>query len=492
MNIVIPRGWEPTTIREVFCTMGGGTPSTRVPEFWDGTIPWITSADLQEDGTIVPRKRITESAIIASTTNLVPAGSVVVATRVGLGKVALAKEPLCFSQDCTALLINGDGIHPQFVRLQMQRTACTFRGRGTTISGITKKQLLDTPFLVAPTPEQHRIVEAIESYFTRLDDAVATLERVQRNLKRYRASVLKSAVEGRLVPTEAELARAEGRDYEPASVLLERILAERRRQWGALANRGRYVEPIAPNHAGLPELPEGWCWATLSQLGELNRGKSRHRPRNDPRLLGGPYPFIQTGDVKKADGFISSYEDTYSEFGLAQSRLWPAGTVCITIAANIAETGLLMLEACFPDSIVGFLTTNVHLARYVELFLRTARQRLDQYAPGTAQKNINLEVLSEVAVPLPPRNEQARIIAEIDRQFSVAAHCASVAADSVNRCASLRQAVLKWAFEGRLANQHPNDEPASVLLARIRDEHEAAQANAKRTARRLGRRRATA
>ena len=133
----------------------------------------------------------------------------------------------------------------------------------------------------AATPEQHRIVEAIESYFTRLDDAVATLERVQRNLKRYRASVLKAAVEGRLVPTEAELARAEGRDYEPASVLLERILAERRRRWeeAELAKmkakgktpkddkwKAKYKEPVAPDTSNLPDLPEGWCWATVEQL----------------------------------------------------------------------------------------------------------------------------------------------------------------------------------------------------------------------------------
>jgi type I restriction enzyme S subunit len=132
-----------------------------------------------------------------------------------------------------------------------------------------------------PLPEQHRIVEAIESYFTRLDDAVATLERVRRNLKRYRASVLKAAVEGRLVPTEAELARAEGRDYEPASVLLERILTERRRRWeeAELAKmkakgkepkddkwKAKYVKPVAPDTSALPVLPEGWCWTTIDQL----------------------------------------------------------------------------------------------------------------------------------------------------------------------------------------------------------------------------------
>ncbi len=134
---------------------------------------------------------------------------------------------------------------------------------------------------IPPAFEQLRVVAAIESYLTRLDDAKCTLEKVQRNLKRYRASVLKAAVEGKLVPTEAELARAESRDYEPASVLLQRILAERRRRWedAELAKmkakgkvpkddkwKAKYVEPVGPETSGLPELPEGWCWASVDQL----------------------------------------------------------------------------------------------------------------------------------------------------------------------------------------------------------------------------------
>lgn len=330
---------------------------------------------------------------------------------------------------------------------------------------------------IPPFPEQQRIVEAIESYFTRLDEAVATLERVQRNLKRYRASVLKAAVEGRLVPTEAELAHGEGRDYEPASVLLERILAERRRRWQEAGGRGRYQEPAAPGTSELPELPEGWCYASLPQLGELSRGKSKHRPRNDLRLLGGPYPFIQTGDVRNAEGVITSHEATYSEFGLAQSRLWPAGTLCITIAANIAETGILRFDACFPDSVVGFLQDDPRITRYVEFFIRTAREKLAQYAPATAQKNINLQTLSQIALPLPPAAEQARIVAEVDRQFSVARNCHEVALMSEARCSRLRQSILKWAFEGKLADQDPSDEPASALLERIRSQTSASRQN---------------
>jgi type I restriction enzyme S subunit len=117
-----------------------------------------------------------------------------------------------------------------------------------------------------PLPEQHRIVGAIESYFSRLDDAVANLERVARNLKRYRASVLKAAVEGRLVTTEAELARTEGREYEPASVLLERTLAERRQRGAVRGMRGKYREPTRGDASALRSLPEGWCWASVAEV----------------------------------------------------------------------------------------------------------------------------------------------------------------------------------------------------------------------------------
>ncbi len=350
--------------------------------------------------------------------------------------------------------------------------------------------LSDAPFPLAPLPEQRRIVAEIEKQFTRLDASVAALRRTQANLKRYRASVLRAACSGELVSTEAELARAEGREYEPADVLLERILAERRARWESQEKRrGKYKEPAAPDTSDLPILPEGWVWATLAQLGELNRGKSKHRPRNDARLLGGSYPFVQTGDVKHSNGRITNHTQTYSEFGLAQSRLWPAGTLCITIAANIADTGILSYAACFPDSVVGFIPDHLVVAEFFESFIRTQRDHLEQFAPATAQKNINLQVLSELAVPLPPLTEQRRIVAEVERRLSVIQQAEAAVEASRQRAERLRQSILKRAFAGELAPQDPNDEPASVLLERIRAQREAEQAAASAGKKRPARRR---
>ena len=351
--------------------------------------------------------------------------------------------------------------------------------------------LEEAPLPFPPLPEQHRIVAEIEKQFTRLDASVAALKRVQANLKRYRASVLKAACGGKLVPTEAELAQSEGRDYEPADRLLERILSERRAHWESQEKRrGKYKEPVAPDTYDLPELPEGWVWVSLPQLGELNRGKSKHRPRNDPRLLGGSYPFVQTGDIRHSQGLVTRHSQTYTDFGLAQSRLWPSGTLCITIAANIAETGILSYPACFPDSVVGFVCyDDPVITKFLEFFVRTEREGLERFAPATAQKNLNLKVLSDLAVPLPPLAEQYRIVAEIERRLSVIQQAEAAVEANLARAERLRQSILKQAFSGKLVPQDPNDEPASVLLERIRAEREEA-ASAAKPKRRAKRRRA--
>jgi len=148
----------------------------------------------------------------------------------------------------------------------------------------------------------------------------------------------------------------------------------------------------------------------------FGRGKSKHRPRNDPALFdGGKHLMIQTGDVAQSQGVIDTYTNKYNDFGLSQSFKWPKGTLCITIAANIADSGILGFDACFPDSIVGFIPASVfENAKYFEYFVRTAKANLLEFAPATAQKNINLGILTQVLIPLPPLAEQRRIVTIVD------------------------------------------------------------------------------
>lgn len=154
----------------------------------------------------------------------------------------------------------------------------------------------------------------------------------------------------------------------------------------------------------------GFVEATLPELGEFGRGVSKHRPRNDPRLLGGIYPLIQTGDVANSELYITSYNSTYSELGLKQSKMWGKGTLCITIAANIAKTAILGIDACFPDSIVGFNANEKTSNIFIHFWFSFFQEILESQAPESAQKNINLKILSELKVIVPEKDKQDEFI----------------------------------------------------------------------------------
>lgn len=166
----------------------------------------------------------------------------------------------------------------------------------------------------------------------------------------------------------------------------------------------------------------------LGGLGLLERGKSKHRPRNAPELRGGPngpYPLIQTGDIANAGTYLATYEDTYTELGLLQSRIWPKGTLCITIAANIAKTSILAIDACFPDSVVGFTTNGKVTNLFMHYWFSFFQSILEKQAPQAAQKNINLRILQNLDVIAPPlalQQEFADFVAQVDKSRFVRDH----------------------------------------------------------------------
>lgn len=388
------------------------------------------------------------------------------------------------------------------------------------------QHLVKSEIPLPPLNEQHRIVTKIEELFSELDKGIENLKTAQSQLKVYRQALLKHAFEGKLTaqwraerhakqsvaPAKAgaqplndmdsrlppAFARVTGNDkpLETADTLLKRIQQERAQRyqqqladWEFSGKQGSKPKPpktlpplSAEELAELPELPEGWVYSYLADLGDLGRGKSKHRPRNDPRLFGGVYPFIQTGEVKSANRIIRQYSQTYSDFGLQQSKLWPTGTLCITIAANIAETAFLGFNGCFPDSVVGFSAfKKIILPEYVDFFIQAARMRIEAYAPATAQKNINLETLENLVVPYCYLAEQKQILNILEERFSVIDQLDQTITTALQQAEALRQSILKKAFSGQLVPQDPNDEPASELLARIRAERDAPSAKPKLT-----------
>lgn len=201
------------------------------------------------------------------------------------------------------------------------------------------------------------------------------------------------------------------------AAILDQADALRAKRREALAQLDSLTQSIFIKMFGDPvRNPKGWPRVKFGSVGKLDRGQSKHRPRNAPELLGGAFPLIQTGDVANSDGYIRTYTATYSELGLRQSKLWKSGTLCITIAANIAKTGILMFDACFPDSVVGFISDEPATVEYVRVWLSFLQKTLEDSAPESAQKNINLAILRDLDLPLPPVEQQIKFYEVIKAQ----------------------------------------------------------------------------
>lgn len=191
------------------------------------------------------------------------------------------------------------------------------------------------------------------------------------------------------------------------AAILDKADAIRRRRQEATQQTDQLVPSVFYEMFGDPVTNrKSWPVRKLGDVAQLDRGKSRHRPRDEPSLYGGPYPFVQTGDIANSHGLITEYSQTYSELGLAQSKLWPAGTLCITIAANIAKTAILTFDACFPDSVVGLMPSDTVQIDYVREWFVAVEKTIDQAATQVAQKNINLAILRNLDIPVPPRQLQ--------------------------------------------------------------------------------------
>jgi len=223
---------------------------------------------------------------------LMPAGAIVFA-KIGeglkLNRRAVLAQPSLVDNNVMALIPKAKLATSSYLYYFMQTVDLGTLSRATAVPSVRKSDVAELSIPLPSLCAQEGIVAELEKQFSRLDEAVTNLKRVKANLKRYKASVLKDAVEGRLVPTEAELARRDGRGFETGEQLVQRILDTRRSAW---RGSSKLKEPKRPMAVGLPPLPAGWTWATMPQLGELNRGKSKHRPRDDAALYGGPYPFI--------------------------------------------------------------------------------------------------------------------------------------------------------------------------------------------------------
>jgi type I restriction enzyme, S subunit len=209
-----------------------------------------------------------------------------------------------------------------------------------------------------------------------------------------------------------------------------------------------HLRPIFAERAG----SDGWVEKRLCEVAkDFGRGKSKHRPRNDPRLYGGNYPFIQTGDVRNSSHTITSYSQTYNDTGLAQSKLWPAGTLCITIAANIAETGILGFDACFPDSVIGVVVDKAATSnKFLKYLLQSFKTRLQAQGKGSAQDNINLGTFENQRFPFPSPKVQQAIVSTLDNLREETHRLESIYQRKIAALDELKKSLLHQAFTGEL------------------------------------------
>ncbi len=343
--------------------------------------------------------KITEQAVKSSATNIIPANNVVIATRVGLGKVCFVERDTAINQDLRGVIpIKNKELLVRFLFWWFKSVARLIEqeGTGATVQGVKLPFIKSLPIPLPPLLEQQRIVAILDEAFKGIAAAAANAEKNVANARELFDGYLRSA----------------------------------------LSQRG-----------------PGWERKTLKEVSaEFGRGKSKHRPRGDVKLLGGQYPLIQTGDVANSNHHIVGYSQTYNEFGLAQSKLWPKGTVCIAIVgANVAETAILNFDACFPDSVIG-LVVDDRLAdnEYVEFLLQTFKAILKQRGKGTARDNINLATFENQTFPFPNVVEQRQIVARINDLAEQTQRLESLYQQKLDALAALKQSILQKAFAGEL------------------------------------------
>jgi type I restriction enzyme S subunit len=310
------------------------------------------------------------------------------------------------------------------------------------IAHLGAQRLAAIEFPVPPLDEQRRIVAKIEELFSDLDAGVGALTRVRANLKRYRASVLKAAVEGRLTAAW----RAAHPDVEPADKLLARILAERRS--GADHRRRKSSAPKEPP-ATANSLPTSWCWTTIGAIASTSTGGTPSRSVS--AYFGGEVPWVKSGEL--GDSVVTKTEESLTAAGLAYSsaKVFPAGTLCIALyGATVGKLGVLGIPAATNQAICAIFLPPLVLTRFVYFYLESIRPDLVAEGKGGAQSNISNGLIRDTQLPLPPLGEQVAIVAEVERRVSAVDAVEREVDHALRRANRLRQAILKVALDGRL------------------------------------------
>lgn len=500
MTDELPPGWAIASLGSLGRWLGGGTPSKAVREYWEnGTVHWVSPKDMKRPLIDSAQDQITEKAIEESATNLVPANSVLMVTRSGILEhsfpVAVNTVPVTMNQDLKAVAVRGvDAVYTSyFLQSRAQDILRACKKDGTTVASIDTDRLAAYQVLVAPAAEQQRIVSKIDELFSRIDEGERALERVQKLVERYRQSVLKAAVTGELTRDWREKNKDK---LESGEALLARILRARREAWekaeldkmkakGTMpANdkwKQKYEEPAAPTIDDLPELPEGWVWASTEQI----CSSVRDGTHDTPKYVTEGVPLITSKNLL-LNGL--SFEDVQlvsidDHKAISKRSGVEPGDILFAMIGTIGNPVVVRAEREFSIKNVGLFKRNESFIApdYLRVWLSSPLFNgwLEPRKKGTSQKFAPLGLLRAIPVPLPCLMEQQRIVDEADRLLLNGAHVAAGISEQAVRSSALRQTILRSAFSGGLSTQQSSDEPAADLLERIATERDHAPAKPK-------------
>ena len=368
----IPKGWKLLNISKVADVVMGQSPSSSSYNQIGEGLPFFQGkADFADSYKTVIRQWTSEP------TKLSEVGDILLSVRAPVGDVAINNTEVCIGRGLAAIRAKEKISNQQFLFyvLQSLKASLNTKAQGSTFTAINGPALRTIPVSIPPLPEQKKIAEilgAVDEEIEKTAEIIVATEKLKKGLMQ------------------------------------------------KLFTRGIGHTKFKKTKFG--EIPKAWEIEALKDVASVERGKFSHRPRNEPKFYGGDVPFIQTGDVVKSFGRIKTYTQTLNEQGLAISRKFPKGTIVLTIAANIGDTGILEFDACFPDSLVGITTNKSMNNIFLEYFLRTRKDYLNSIATQSAQKNINLQKLNPMLVIKPAKEEQemiAEILSSVDKKISI-------------------------------------------------------------------------
>lgn len=399
-------GWEIKRLSEIGKVYNGNSINEKVKkdnyaDLVDG-FPFIATKDISYESKIDYDNGIKIPFEEKYSFKTAPKNTVLICAEGGSAgrKIGFTNQEVCFGNKLFALATNKN-IESRYVYYYY--FSATFQKHFAVelagiIGGVSMNKFKDLEIPLPPLPEQQSIVAILDEAFSVIAQAKAKAE---QNLK--------NAIE-----------------------LFESYLQ------GVFENKG-----------------ESWEEKTLAQVSiSFGRGKSKHRPRNFEGLYGGKYPFIQTGDIRNCNHFITEYSQTYNEIGLAQSKLWPSGTICITIAANIAETGILAFDACFPDSVIGLVVNEDFADRdFIEYLLQSFKANLQALGKGAAQDNLNMGTFENKLFPFPSVIEQKLIVQKLDALSAETKKLEAIYQQKIADLEELKKSILQKAFAGELKTE---------------------------------------